>query len=598
MKLYEDLLSIKEKMENSPLRKSRDSAPILIEQELFNEDLASLDILIENISAALCVGIIGEVKAGKSTLINALAGRVVTPTNVLEATSSIIKIKYSATEYAKIIYTTGTIEEKENVEVLFQFLTEHANDQLFFSTVQSVEIGIPLNNLRNLILVDTPGLETVTKDNEKRTHDFVKNADLFLWVINGHYLGQADILDTMMEIIKHGKPVVAVLNRIDEIDGDVDRLVTYLEDELGMYVQNIFPFSGYQALQGILENNNNKIDESGYYTLLNYLDERINQKVDEVKVKSTLSATQTLIHRDIVKHEEILNTMKFVEDQIEKVERIVEEYSDKTGNVIQHAFDNWYSYRFLESEKKELMDVVQTGNIFSNKKMKENLNVALQNFLSNERIDQQLTLQVQELNEIFKIEWDKALHKLKEEILIDFNDFSVAGQKRLTLQLSNTDKLHIEGSVLSGAATGAWIGGAAGASAAFYAAALGPAASYVTIGMAASAFLPPFLLIGASIGFTNKLLKTKKEKNLVEMNVSELIESYKKENKLQISNHVLKIFKERAELVSRNVLEELTRSFCNQQSKDELMVYKKTLTEYIMKMKKLQELLFVQTIVQ
>jgi GTPase SAR1 family protein len=58
------------------------------------------------------VAVVGEVKAGKSTFLNALLGKELLPTDILQATSMIIEIHKSEKEYVEITFGNG---EKENV---------------------------------------------------------------------------------------------------------------------------------------------------------------------------------------------------------------------------------------------------------------------------------------------------------------------------------------------------------------------------------------------------------------------------------------------------------------------------------------------------
>ncbi|WP_299008796.1 dynamin family protein [uncultured Tenacibaculum sp.] len=57
------------------------------------------------------LSVAGEVKAGKSTFINALLGKEILPSDVLQATSAIVEIFKSDTSFLKVVYADDTIEE-------------------------------------------------------------------------------------------------------------------------------------------------------------------------------------------------------------------------------------------------------------------------------------------------------------------------------------------------------------------------------------------------------------------------------------------------------------------------------------------------------
>lgn len=57
------------------------------------------------------LSVAGEVKAGKSTFINALLGKEILPSDVLQATSAIVEIFKSESSYLKVVYADSSIEE-------------------------------------------------------------------------------------------------------------------------------------------------------------------------------------------------------------------------------------------------------------------------------------------------------------------------------------------------------------------------------------------------------------------------------------------------------------------------------------------------------
>ena len=67
-----------------------------------------LDTLV---SGKFLLSVAGEVKAGKSTFINALLGKEILPSDVLQATSAIVEIFKSETSYLKVVFANGKVEE-------------------------------------------------------------------------------------------------------------------------------------------------------------------------------------------------------------------------------------------------------------------------------------------------------------------------------------------------------------------------------------------------------------------------------------------------------------------------------------------------------
>ena len=100
MDLLLTIKKLQEQVQHSPLFNELGYAEL-------QEINADLELLAAKLEQPLRIALIGEVKAGKSTLINAFAGGQVSPTNVTESTACIMQIGYAGTEEAAIVYSNG-----------------------------------------------------------------------------------------------------------------------------------------------------------------------------------------------------------------------------------------------------------------------------------------------------------------------------------------------------------------------------------------------------------------------------------------------------------------------------------------------------------
>ncbi|MBW7877049.1 MAG: dynamin family protein, partial [Candidatus Cloacimonetes bacterium] len=97
------------------------------------------------------LAVAGEVKAGKSTFINALLGVEILPSDVLQASSAIVEIFKSDTTYLKVHYADG------NVEVICDDLTtpdvDEAKERLHeICKIRDEYREIPVTLIDNLIV--------------------------------------------------------------------------------------------------------------------------------------------------------------------------------------------------------------------------------------------------------------------------------------------------------------------------------------------------------------------------------------------------------------------------------------------------------------
>lgn len=97
------------------------------------------------------VAVIGEFKKGKSSLINALLGSEVLPTDILPMTASINRVVYGEKKSITIHYKSGTTEER-TVEELLDFGTKYdAQKAERAGTVREIIVHYPSVFCRNHI---------------------------------------------------------------------------------------------------------------------------------------------------------------------------------------------------------------------------------------------------------------------------------------------------------------------------------------------------------------------------------------------------------------------------------------------------------------
>ncbi len=82
----------------------------------------------------------------------------------------------------------------------------------------------------NLVLLDTPGLHSVTPENAALTLRFTDSADAILWLTSSTSPGQVQELDGLARELHRGKPLLPIITRSDvieedEIDGELVKLL-------------------------------------------------------------------------------------------------------------------------------------------------------------------------------------------------------------------------------------------------------------------------------------------------------------------------------------------------------------------------------------
>lgn len=125
--------------------------------------------VLRRLSAPLQVAVAGRIKSGKSTLVNALIGRRVAPTDVGECTRLVTRFQYGTVDRVEVVFTDG------RKQVLpFDAGGVIPNDlDVDFDQVSHLEAYLTNAVLRDLTVIDTPGLGSLDAASVRRTEQLL-----------------------------------------------------------------------------------------------------------------------------------------------------------------------------------------------------------------------------------------------------------------------------------------------------------------------------------------------------------------------------------------------------------------------------------------
>jgi GTPase SAR1 family protein len=231
------------------------------------------------------LGIIGEFRVGKSTLINALLGQEVAFTDVLEATATTCYFHHGDENYACFHYKDGN-QETVSFQDAMEVLDTRREDEVWLKSVDHVEYSVCSERLRDFDLWDAPGLGG-RDDNERLANEFLETLGGAIWVIDITLVGKASIARPLAHLKQTGKTVIGVLNRIDEYDGDLDDAIQFVQKAYPGIFSKIIPISGLEALETTLEGQVHAPLEALWATVLNTYGKDQSQGA-EARINSTL----------------------------------------------------------------------------------------------------------------------------------------------------------------------------------------------------------------------------------------------------------------------------------------------------------------------
>lgn len=235
-------------------------------RELYADDAsarAQLDQCATRLREPLRIGIAGMVKAGKSTLLNALIGEEIAPTDAGECTRMVTWYRHGRTARITAHLVDGTREELP-VRRVDGRLDLDTGD-LTAAEVDVLEVEWPSESLRSTVLIDTPGIASLSADVSARTARFLtptegpSAADAIIYLLRHVHASDVTFLEEFHDSAAGASETinaVAVLSRADEIgSGRIDSLLSaakvadrYRHDgELRALALDVIPVAGLLA---------------------------------------------------------------------------------------------------------------------------------------------------------------------------------------------------------------------------------------------------------------------------------------------------------------------------------------------------------------
>ena len=206
------------------------------------------------------VVVVGRLKAGKSTLVNALIGKNVSQTEALEATNVVTVFHDGPLARAIIHLCNGQVEEVFDRGNGVIVPLQHANE------IEFIERWFQTNSLEEFSLIDTPGLSTLTEENDSATRSALLDgydetrkasvdADAAIFLFDSK--PRRDEMDFIRELGFTPFNTIGVLSRADSFGqgalGELDpiesakRQSALLSVDLAPYVLKVIPVAGLLA---------------------------------------------------------------------------------------------------------------------------------------------------------------------------------------------------------------------------------------------------------------------------------------------------------------------------------------------------------------
>jgi small GTP-binding protein len=302
-------------------------------------DLERLRQAQNQLSELFLLVVVGEFNSGKSALINALLGHPYLKEGVTPTTDRIHILQYGE---------SGPPEFAGDDARVFRF---------------------PVDFLREIHVVDTPGTNAVLRHHEAIARDFVPRSDMVIFVTSADRSFTESERSFLEHIRQWGKKIIFVINKADILASteDADEILSFVKDQAHRLLDfdpTVFMLSARQALRQVMENDSEPSDgqADGFHAFRGYLMDNLGQE-NRVRLKllNPLGVALKISRQYQALAEQRLHVLTEDTQALRKVDRQIELYEEDT----QSEFE-----RHLARVETELLEMRLRGEEFLDDRMR------------------------------------------------------------------------------------------------------------------------------------------------------------------------------------------------------------------------------------
>jgi small GTP-binding protein len=271
------------------------------------EDVRQLANILAGIDELFLLVVVGEFNSGKSSFINALFGQKARVEGPVPVDDRITILRYA---------------DREEERALSPFVTEKRS---------------PIEFLRDISLVDTPGTNSVIKQHQEVTEDFIPRADLVLFTTSIDRPLTESERQFLSFIQKWGKKIIIVLNKIDTKDeSEISEVISFIDDkcrEMLGFKPLIFPVAAKLALSAKLGSHPRDWTRSRFEELEDYIFNKLSEGERlQLKLLSPLDSANTVAKK---LQEEYSGKLELLTEDSEKITHLEQQL--EAARVEMHA---------------------------------------------------------------------------------------------------------------------------------------------------------------------------------------------------------------------------------------------------------------------
>ncbi len=438
------------------------------------------------------VGIMGEFRRGKSTVINALLGQEIVPSDIVPTSATLNYVRWDTQKRAEIKFKDGSVKEI-SVDELSKYVTKITKESEEISaTVEDATVFYPCPFCQNGVqIVDTPGLN----DDERMTsisENVIPTLDAIIMVLvpdSPFSQSEAEFVRTKLMASDLGK-LIFVVNKMDIVrPRDRERLLLSIKEKIETSVLEkmaliygedsdeyknakekigdikILPISAMQALDGKLDNDLDLLEQSGYLEFEKLLSKMLTEERGVIQllppVNKIMSVSKEALETLKTRKEALnIDAEEFAQIQQEAIETINDTRAKKKDEISRLKVKGKNLYAEL------LPDI---DGIYSN--IEDSLNEYIDNYQINESdvandpaiqaLSEKIANEIdKKMGGILSIHTEQIIYKIRQQLGNDadeLKDFNIQLEKSMGNIRKNISAQASDGSMIKDIAIDAGI---------------------------------------------------------------------------------------------------------------------------------------------
>lgn len=320
--------------------------------------------------------VMGEVKKGKSSFINALLGiGNKLPVDSDIATSIVYKLVYGVKQRITVFFQEDeTGECPEPIEIQFNELEEYGTEKGNPNNSKNVEfvaIELPCDFLKEgNSIVDTPGVGGLFKKHRYISYQYAPNADVVLFVVDSvESVMTRDDVSFLRELSKNSPHIVFLQTKIDAADSEQvaawkARNIEIISEALDVKPESIPYFLLSSTLKKEADENGSREDltDSGFLEFQQFLDECLLPARDSILARRLVPG----FHQVLQEERQLLTDRLSVARQAMEGMKPELESKKQQLNEVNQEFEEWQKNKWpkaLREFRNSISDLVSQAKI-------------------------------------------------------------------------------------------------------------------------------------------------------------------------------------------------------------------------------------------